>query len=258
MNKQNISLAIVIATVLIFGAVPMTTSVQAEDDGEFVGNDGGEDGSGDSGGESTDDGYVYPDDSTPEEQQEQDEQEQQAWEDAGSPGKEPEQTFTCSVDGSIVTEAEDCPSTGPLPYCDTPAGKAASGCHDRFDTDSETGMATCNDGTHKKDPLDCKDATNKDLPRCEYKVVQDCIVNDLGQTCEVGTSDDPCQDVFYGWDGANYKPGEKIVDPTPAPASSGGLKNCGDGVVAVSCGVGRYWCVNNQDKAIHTNDLNDC
>ena len=168
MNKQNICLAIVIATVLIFGAVPMTTSVQAEDDGEFV-DDSGEDGSGDSGGESTDDGYVYPDDSTPEEQQDIDEQEQEAYEDAGSPGEEqitcpdgtvvnsgdycpdviicpdgstiavgstcsadvptalvPEQTFTCSVDGSTVTGDEECPDADkPLPYCDTPAGKGS-------------------------------------------------------------------------------------------------------------------------------------
>ena len=104
MNKQNISLAIVMAIVLIFGAVPITTSVQAEDDGEFV-DDSGEDGSGDSGGESTDDGYVYPDDSTPEEQQDIDEQEQEAYEDAGSPGEE---QITCP-DGTVVNSGDYCP-----------------------------------------------------------------------------------------------------------------------------------------------------
>ena len=25
-------------------------------------------------------------------------------------------------------------------------------------------------------------------------------MNDLGQKCEVGTDEDACQDVFYGWD----------------------------------------------------------
>ena len=82
-----------------------------------------------------------------------------------------DQIFTCSVDGSTVTGDEKCSDADkPNPYCDTPAGKAASSCHDRFDTD-ENGIATCNDGTDKKDPLDCKDATeNKNLPRCQYKV----------------------------------------------------------------------------------------
>jgi hypothetical protein len=59
------------------------------------------------------------------------------------------------------------------------------------------------------DDDDSKD-NNKELPRCAYKVVRDCILNDLGQTCLVGTDEDACQDIFYGYDGANYKPGEKI------------------------------------------------
>ena len=49
-----------------------------------------------------------------------------------------------------------------------------------------------------------------DLPRCRYLVVKDCVLNNLGQTCEVGTSEDACQDIFYGYDNPNYKPGEKI------------------------------------------------
>jgi hypothetical protein len=51
---------------------------------------------------------------------------------------------------------------------------------------------------------------NKDLPRCRYLVVRDCILNDLGQTCIVGTDEDVCNDIFYGYDNPNYKPGEKI------------------------------------------------
>jgi hypothetical protein len=166
--------------------------------------------------------------------EEQEEQAQEDWEDAGRPGDDDndnndnddakgddgEQIFTCS-DGSTVTEDEECPSTGPNPYCDTPEGKAATICHDRYDTD-ENGVATCNDGTHKDDPKDCKDATQK---RCEYKVVQDCVLNDLGQTCKVGTSEDACQDIFYGYDGSKYKPGEKIGENSNNKNGGSGSKS---------------------------------
>ena len=62
--------------------------------------------------------------------------------------------------------------------------------------------------------ISCQDPTEKDLPRCAYEVVRDCILNDLGQPCKVGTDEDVCQDIFYGYDGP-YKPGDKIVDPKP-------------------------------------------
>jgi hypothetical protein len=71
-------------------------------------------------------------------------------------------------------------------------------------------------------PID--DDDDSELPRCEYKVVRDCVLNDLGQTCEVGTIEDACQDVFYGYDGAKYKPGEKIVDPSTHSGDNGGEK----------------------------------
>ena len=48
---------------------------------------------------------------------------------------------------------------GANPYCDKVADNYQGTCHDRYDTD-ENGIATCNDGTHKNDPQDCKDATN--------------------------------------------------------------------------------------------------
>ena len=48
---------------------------------------------------------------------------------------------------------------GANPYCDKVADNYQGICHDRYDTD-ENGIATCNDGTHKADPQDCKDATN--------------------------------------------------------------------------------------------------
>ena len=131
---------------------------------------------------------------------------------------EPEQSFTCS-DGTIVTGDATCPSTGPNPYCDkvkSGESKSTGTCHDRYDTSETTGLASCNDGTQKQDPKDCKDAT--ELPRCEYKVIVDCVLNDLGQTCETGTSEDACQDIYNGYDGTEYKPGDKIIDPTPTPA----------------------------------------
>lgn len=119
-----------------------------------------------------DDGYTYPDDASEEEKEEIDEREQEAWEDAGRPGEiddddnsdngDNEQIFTCS-DGSTVTEDEECPSTGPNPYCDTEKGKAAPVCHDRKDYDQDTGLYPCNDGTNKVDWRDCKDATEKNV-----------------------------------------------------------------------------------------------
>jgi hypothetical protein len=123
-----------------------------------------------------DDGYTYPDDASEEEKEGTDEREQEAWEDAGRPGErdddnrddddnddngdDEEQIFTCS-DGSTVTEDEECPPTGPNPYCDTERGKAAPVCHDRKDYDQDTGLYPCNDGTNKVDWRDCKDATVK-------------------------------------------------------------------------------------------------
>jgi hypothetical protein len=94
-----------------------------------------------------DDGYTYPDDANDEEKEEIDEQEQEAWEDAGSPGEqdndsdddgdvgddgndlpEPQQTFTCS-DGSTVTGDDECPQTGPNPYCDKVGPDYRGSCH---------------------------------------------------------------------------------------------------------------------------------
>jgi hypothetical protein len=52
----------------------------------------------------------------------------------------------------------------PNPYCDklNAEQKSNTSCHDRRDVDSETGIATCNDGTYKKDWRDCKDASGYD------------------------------------------------------------------------------------------------
>jgi hypothetical protein len=158
MNRNSliatISLAVVVITMMASNQLSIYASPTTEDDGWTEGDYEG----------------------SPEEQEEQ---AQEDWEDAGRPGDDDndnndndddneddgEQIFTCS-DGSTVTGNEECPSTGPNPYCDTPEGKAATICHDRFDTD-ENGIATCNDGTYKADPKDCKDATKKPLPYCD-------------------------------------------------------------------------------------------
>ena len=66
--------------------------------------------------------------------------------------------FTFQQPQQIVQASND--NDGANPYCDKVADNYQDTCHDRFDTDEETGLATCNDGTHKADPQDCKDATN--------------------------------------------------------------------------------------------------
>ena len=62
---------------------------------------------------------------------------------------------------SAIKSIYHCRRTGGAnPYCDKVADNYQGTCHDRYDLDEETGKATCNDGTHKDDPQDCKDATN--------------------------------------------------------------------------------------------------
>jgi hypothetical protein len=96
---------------------------------------------------------------------------------------EPESSFVTCFDGSSAATLPECPPTPepvipntafapgfyvvpetpendkPLPYCHTPEGKAAKGCHDILDVDQITGKYPCNDGTQKVDYKDCKDAT---------------------------------------------------------------------------------------------------
>lgn len=226
-----------------------------------------------------DDGYTYPDDASEEEKEEIDEQEQEAWEDAGRPGEQdndkgddgkPQQTFTCS-DGSTVTGDEECPPTGPNPYCDQVPDNYQGTCHDRkdyYDGGPNNGLYPCNDGTDKADWRDCKDASTSgkktesrnddnsntsidepsicwneivqkcDIPECSNSVVQRCVIKETGLICNPGDTSDTCQDVYSG----TYKP----------------LKTCEDGVVAVSCGVGRYWCSGGSGDSFHTNDWRDC
>lgn len=98
--------------------------------------------------------------------EEQEEQAEEDWEDAGRPGDDDngddgEQIFTCS-NGSTVTGDEECPPTGPNPYCDKVPDNDQDTCHDRkdyYDGGPKNGLYPCNDGTAKTDWRDCKDAT---------------------------------------------------------------------------------------------------
>jgi hypothetical protein len=186
-------------SIIVLASVFLTTATIAaqyqqvkavfEDDGEFVPGDG---------------------EQTPE----QEEKQQKDYDNQDLPKYDPDTGKYNDDNNDGKDDDSDSDSSNnvvPEPYCDTPEGKAATSCHDRFDTDAN-GMAMCNDGTQKADPLDCKDATKKDLPICEYNVVKDCVVNEIGQTCMVGTDEDVCQDVFYGYKGSTHKTGEKTFN----------------------------------------------
>jgi hypothetical protein len=50
----------------------------------------------------------------------------------------------------------------------------------------DEGQQAWEDAGRPGDTNDNDKDNNKELPRCAYKVVRDCILNDLGQTCLVG------------------------------------------------------------------------
>ena len=187
------------------------------------------------------------------------------------------------VQGSPERDSDGQLINKPNPYCDTDRGKAAPVCHDRLDYDQVTGLYPCNDGTQKTDWKDCDDATKKnkdtgsnqipssldpsicyneevqgcDIPECVNSVLQRCVIEEIGLICNPDEKDDPsnpsivggghaCQDIYAG----THK-------PEPEPASESELKTCGDGIVAVSCGVGRYSCSGDSGPS-HVNDLRDC
>ena len=74
------------------------------------------------------------------------------------------------------------------------------------------------------------DNDNNDLPRCELGVVVDCIFNDLGQTCEVGSSEDACQDIYGGVQGSPERDqnGQLINKPNPYCDQVDNPKDCWD------------------------------
>jgi hypothetical protein len=187
--------------------------------------------------------------------EEQEEQAQEDWEDAGRPGD---------------NDNNDDDNNNPNPYCDKVSDEymqSGGVCHDRLDYDDVTGLAPCNDGTQKADWRDCKDATKSkssngngngdDIPECQNGVTQECVISAIGLICRPGYDlSNPnivggghaCQDIYAG-----------IYKPQPEPEPESNLKNCGDGIVAVSCGVGRYWCPGSSTReSFHTNDYRDC
>ncbi len=144
---------------------------------------------------STDDGWTEGDyEGSPEEQEEQ---AQEDWEDAGRPGDDDndnndndddngddgEQIFTCS-DGSTVTGDEECPSTGPNPYCDEVDDGYTGSCFDRYDYSDTTGLYPCKDGSQVSDPLDCESTTKPEM---------DTSLNELGGTASLAPGQVPLE-----------------------------------------------------------------
>ena len=79
-------------------------------------------------------------------------------------------------DGIIVVADQPCPPPkDPSPYCNTPAAEASKSCWDVKDYSEDTGLYSCNDGTHKADWKDCVDVSD------EYKVF--CKTNPLLNEC---------------------------------------------------------------------------
>ena len=79
-------------------------------------------------------------------------------------------------DGIIVVADQPCPPPkDPSPYCNTPAAEASKSSWDVKDYSEDTGLYSCNDGTHKADWKDCVDVSD------EYKVF--CKTNPLLNEC---------------------------------------------------------------------------
>jgi hypothetical protein len=206
-----------------------------------------------------DDGYTYPPDADDEEKEDIDEQEQEAWGDAGRPGERDDD------------DDDNNDDNGPNPYCDKVGPNYRGPCHDRLDYyegGPNDGLYPCNDGTNMYDWRDCKDATKKDtspssdndndIPECRNGVTQKCVISAIGLICNPGYDlSNPnivggghaCQDIYAGI----YKP-----QPEPESEPESKLKDCGDGIVALSCGVGRYWCSGGDGDSFQTNDYRDC
>ena len=66
-------------------------------------------------------------------------------------------------------------------------------------------------GEQRQQQIQSQNNSNDELPICRYKVVQDCKVQG-GITCIIAERDDPCMDIWYGWDGGDeiYNKGDII------------------------------------------------
>jgi membrane-associated HD superfamily phosphohydrolase len=82
----------------------------------------------------------------------------QAQQQAEQNRKQAEQQFQQQYD----TMKQQIQSNKPNPYCDKVSDeymRSGGICHDRYDISDTTGLATCNDGSHRADPENCPDAT---------------------------------------------------------------------------------------------------
>ena len=141
-----------------------------------------------------DDGYTY-DSEDPEEQQEQDEQEQKDWKTLADPDEN---------DDNDDNDDDNDSDSNYQPYCDE--AQSDSSCFDKNDYDQTTGLYPCKDGSQVSDPIKCTDSEEyKDLPDCKNGVVKDCkLGGESNLVCTVGTTDDPCQDIYYGMNGGEW------------------------------------------------------
>jgi hypothetical protein len=178
-----------------------------------------------------DDGWVEGDDDSQGEISSQEELEDayegSQWEDDIGPnefeeetdddnGDDKEQIFTCS-DGSTVTGDEECPSTGPNPYCDQVGSNYRGVCHDRRDYSESTGLYPCNDGTEKKRWQDCKDATRKDSDNTKTEIKSTIIENAPKLAVQDGpinqAATEPDHNRFSPIGGGVYFPTESVPNP---------------------------------------------
>jgi hypothetical protein len=79
-------------------------------------------------------------------------------------------------DGIIVVTDQSCPPTkDPSPYCNTPAAEDSKSCWDVKDYSQDTGLYSCNDGTHKADWKDCVDVSSEYKDFCKKNpLVKEC------------------------------------------------------------------------------------
>jgi hypothetical protein len=155
-------------------------------------------------------------------------------------------------------DSGDSRLTNTNPYCDKVRDDPNfhGDCHDRKDASETTGLYTCNDGTHKTDWRDCKDATetkketssssnngnnfnpnndnndnsNSDnIPECKRDVLQECkLSGNTGLLCGV-------EDLTQG----DYNPnviGDGHACHDVYIGTYNQLEACKDGTYAVSCG----------------------
>ncbi len=82
-------------------------------------------------------------------------------------------------DGIIVVADQPCPPPkDPSPYCGTPAAEDSKSCWDVKDCSEDTGLCSCNDGTHKVDWKNCDDVSSEFKNLCKKNpLLKECYDN---------------------------------------------------------------------------------